>query len=255
MTEEISFEEACAGPLRPWFSGEVPEPDLEVTSAKVASAHAFVAGLNANAKGQAGVIRILVPDQAAHRSVKDHLLAFFERPPLSKLLSRTTPDTVELQKGVVLEITTNSLRLGRGDLITTISMVEGKTVETITDPRDAARAVCLLIHDEPHRAGEIEDLLGLPRGHFAESAEQYRQNEDARWQEWLLLRMAQVPVQEKPEPSVPQVPRPEQPYEAPQEDGVTFFSERWEQENALRTMMSGRERPPSVHYQRPRGQR
>lgn len=65
-------------------------------------------------RGERGVVQVLAVDRDHARVCLDYTKAFFEQPMLARLVERVTADSIELNNGLAIEITTNDKRRVRG---------------------------------------------------------------------------------------------------------------------------------------------
>lgn len=89
---------------------------------KSASLGAYIATIGAEVygyrsrltRGERGVVQILAVDRAQARVALQYVKAFFEQPMLARMVKREVQDGVELDNGLVIEVTTNDRRRVRG---------------------------------------------------------------------------------------------------------------------------------------------
>jgi hypothetical protein len=126
-------------------SSEQPKADATAKSPREAAARALVACINAQADH--GTVRVICPDSASVKAVKDYAEAFFEEKRLKPLLKRMTADGAELVSGVAIEVTANPVRLVRS-VICTIELeaapAAGERVAKEIDPFEIARKFALI---------------------------------------------------------------------------------------------------------------
>ena len=72
----LTYDEAIASILAPWFKSEPPKPDIEAASPREAAGRALVACVNSGPEH--GVVRVICPDKETVKAVKDYTEAFFE---------------------------------------------------------------------------------------------------------------------------------------------------------------------------------
>jgi hypothetical protein len=235
MAENPSFQEFADTLLAAW-SEDLPVGDT-VSSPRIAAAKAcYVAAIEYPRKR--GTVLVAADDAADARSCVQYLVSFFsDQEQLKPLLKTQKGDTFELAGGKRITVTTDRTRRP-GSLLACIRLTSA-TTEAVS-PRDVARALFLAAREQPECAAQIESLLGLEPGWFADCRELHRQ----RMQAWKCVDLGVEPA--APPTSVPVVPR-----EQPQDDG--YYSESWELQRMAREEMKGREcRPVIVHRVRPR---
>ena len=84
MSDKLTFEQAIAGVLSPWFDKDVDlGAGTRIATAKDAAAHAFVAAMNTD-DSQRGTVRVLVTSAEEKREIHGYLTAFFADAPQLK---------------------------------------------------------------------------------------------------------------------------------------------------------------------------
>ena len=144
----LTYEEAIAGVLKPWFDGKDLGAGTRIANTRDAAVRGLLAALNVN-EGQRGVVRILVQSAEQRREVINFLTAFLtDEPRLKRLLKRSTPDTFFLNGGISIVVDANAVRLGK-DVIAQI-VLDPSADEAIASvwwySEDETREQCAVRH-------------------------------------------------------------------------------------------------------------